>query len=179
MGQAIQQVKTGDRVKINFNGTLEDGTIFDTTYASNDGEEDNCGCGKDDCDCGEEGCGDDGCGCGGETGPMELEVGAANFFPQVEEALVGMSSGDKKTITVLAADAFGEYDAEQVSAVPRDQFPDHIEPAIDDNFELVNDDGDGMVVTVIDVADTEITLDANHPLAGEDLTFEIELVEIV
>jgi len=168
MGQAIKQVKPGDRVKINFNGILEDGSLFDTTYESSNG------CGDD-----SDGCEQDDCGCGGEPGPFELEVGAEAFFPQVEEALVGMSTGDKKTITVKSADAFGEYDVEQVSAVPRDQFPDDITPAVGDNFELMSDDGEGMVVTVIEVSDAEVTLDANHPLAGEDLTFEVELVEIL
>ena len=167
MGQAIQQVKLGDRVKFNFNGTLNNGTIFDTTHENNGCEDDNCGC--DD---------DNGC-CGDQPGPVELEVGSETFFPQVEEALVGMSPGDKKTITVEAAEAFGEYDAEQVSVVPRNQFPEDINPEIGDNFELMNDDDEGMVVTVIEVDDTEITLDANHPLAGEDLTFEVELVEII
>jgi peptidylprolyl isomerase len=167
MGQAMQQVKPGDRVKINFNGILEDGTLFDSTYENN-------GCEDDDC-----GCDDDNSSCGGDAGPMELKVGAEAFFPQIEEALVGMTPGEKKTITVKSAEAFGEYDAEQVSAVPRDQFPDDISPAVGDNFELMNDDGEGMVVTVIEVDDTEVTLDANHPLAGEDLTFEMELVEIL
>jgi peptidylprolyl isomerase len=167
-------VTQGDRVKINFNGTLEDGTLFDTTYESSRCEDDNCECGNEDCTCG-----DDGCGCGGETGPMELEVGSGNFFPQIEESLIGMTPGDNKTLTIVAADAFGEYDAEQVSAVPRNQFPDDINPMVGDNFELVNDEGDGMVVTVIEVGDAEVTLDANHPLAGEDLTFEVELVEII
>jgi peptidylprolyl isomerase len=174
MGQAIQQVKPGDRVRINFNGTLEDGTLFDTTYESSGCEDDDCGCGEDGCGCDEEGC-----GCGGDTGPMEIEVGGEAFFPQVEEALVGMAAGDKKIITVKSDDAFGAYDAEQVSAVPRDQFPDDIDPQIGDNFELVNDEGDGMVVTVIDVNDSEVTLDANHPLAGENLIFDVELVEIL
>lgn len=173
MGQAIQQVKSGDRVKINFKGTLQDGTIFDTTYES-------IGCDDDKCECDEAGCGcdDDGCGCG-DVGPMELEVGGEAFFPQVEEALIGMVAGDKKIVTIKPEEAFGAYDAEQVSAVPRDQFPDDIDPQVGDNFELVNDDGEGMVVTVIDVNATEVTLDANHPLAGEDLLFVVELVEIV
>ena len=172
MGQAIQQVKPGDRVKINFTGMLKDGTLFDTTYES-------IGCDDDDCGCDEGGCGDDDCGCGGEVGPMELEVGSDAFFPQVEEALVGMAAGDKKTITIKSDDAFGAYDTEQVSAVPRDQFPEDVDPQVGDNFELLNDDGEGMVVTVIDVNDTEITLDANHPLAGEDLIFDVEMVEIL
>jgi peptidylprolyl isomerase len=167
MGQAIKQVKPGDRVKINFNGFLEDGSLFDTTYESNECDDDNGDCEKDDC------------GCGSEAGPFELEVGTEAFFPQVEEALVGMSPGDKKTITVKSADAFGEYDVEQVSAVPRDQFPDDITPAVGDNLELMSDDDEGMVVTVIEVSDAEVTLDANHPLAGEELTFEVELVDIL
>jgi peptidylprolyl isomerase len=160
MAQAIKQVKPGDRVKINFNGTLEDGTLFDTTYENDQ-------------------CEDDGCGCGGEGGPLELEIGAEEFFPQVEEALVGMSPGDRKTLTILAADAFGEYDADMISTVPRNQFPDDLNPMLGDDLELVNDDGEGMVVTVIELDDVEVTLDANHPLAGEDLTFEVELVEIL
>lgn len=179
MGQAIREVKMGDRVKINFRGTLEDGTLFDTTYESLDKEDDSCGCAGDECNCGDEGCKGDDCGCENETGPMELEVGAGNFFPQIEDALLGMSPGDKRTLTILTADAFGQYDAEQVSAVPREQFPDDIDPMVGDNFELVNDDGEGMIVTVIDVDTTEVTLDANHPLAGENLVFEVELVEIV
>ncbi|MGK2945704.1 MAG: FKBP-type peptidyl-prolyl cis-trans isomerase [Desulfuromonadales bacterium] len=156
----MKQVKPGDRVTINFNGTLEDGTLFDTTYE------------KDDCE-------DDDCGCDREGGPMELEVGAEKFFPQIEEALIGMSPGDKKILTILAADAFGEYDEEMISIVPRSQFPDDLNPMIGDDLELVNDDGEGMVVTVIEMDDVEVTLDANHPLAGEDLTFEVELVEVL
>lgn len=170
MAQAIRQVKTGDRVIIHFNGTLEDGTLFDTTY-DNDVCTDN--------ECADDACADDGCGCGGESGPMELEVGAGEFFPEIEAALVGMAPGEKKTLTILAADAFGEYDADLVSVVPRDQFPADVTPMVGDDLELANDDGEGMVVTVIEVDDAEVTLDANHPLAGEDLTFELELVEIL
>ena len=160
MAQAIKQVKPGDRVKINFNGTLADGTLFDTTYD------------KDECV-------DDDCGCGSEGGPMELEVGAEEFFPQIEEVLIGMSPGDKKTLTIPAADAFGAYDVEMITTVPRSQFPADITPMIGDDLELVNDDDEGMVVTVIELDDVEVTLDANHPLAGEDLTFEVELVEVL
>ena len=174
MAQAIKQAKPGDRVRIHFNGTLKDGTLFDTTYEGNGGcDDEDCDCGEDDCNCS-----DDGCGCGDAAGPMELVIGAEDFFPQVEEALIDMAVGDKKTITIRTADAFGEYDAEQVSAVPRDQFPDDVDPRVGDTFELVNDDGEGMVVTVIAVDAKEITLDANHPLAGEDLTFELEVVGI-
>jgi peptidylprolyl isomerase len=172
MAQAIKQVKPGDRVKINFNGMLGDGTLFDTTYENDE-------CVDDDCGCDDEGCDSDNCGCGSDGGPMELEVGAEEFFPQIEEALVGMSPGDKKTLTILAADAFGAYDVEMISTVPRSQFPAGITPMIGDDLELVNDDDESMIVTVIELDDVEVTLDANHPLAGEDLTFEVELVEVL
>ena len=172
MAQAIKQVKPGDRVKINFSGTLEDGTLFDTTYETEE-------CADDDCGCDDDNCSDDDCGCGSEAGPMELEVGAEQFFPQIEEALIGMSPGDKKTLTILAADAFGAYDVEMITCVPLSQFPAEITPMIGDDLELVNDDDEGMVVTVIELDDVEVTLDANHPLAGEDLTFEVELIEIL
>lgn len=180
MAQAIRQAKPGDRVKIHFTGALADGTLFDTTYESDESEDDSCDCSDDSCGCGDDSadCGAEGCGCGAEAGPMELEIGAGQFFPQVEEALVGMTPGDRKTVTIKTADAFGEYDEEQVNCVPHDQFPDDITPQVNDTFELVNDDGEGMIVTVIAVDDKEVTLDANHPLAGEDLTFEVELVEI-
>lgn len=174
MAQAIKQAKQGDRVKINFNGTLADGTLFDTTYEKEECTDEDCGC--DDHDCRSD---DGDCGCGSEGGPMELEVGAEKFFPQIEEALVGMSPGEKKTLTIVAADAFGAYDVEMISMVPRSQFPSGLDPMVGDDLELVNDDDEGMIVTVIEVNDVEVTLDANHPLAGEDLTFEVEMVEIL
>jgi peptidylprolyl isomerase len=174
MAQAIKQVKLGNRVKINFNGTLADGTVFDTTYEKDECDDDDCGCDEEG-----GGCEDDNCGCRSESGPMELEVGAEEFFPQIEEALIGMSPGDKKSLTILAADAFGEYDAEMISIVPRSQFPADMSPMVGDDLELVNDDDESMIVTVIELDDVEVTLDANHPLAGEDLTFEVELVEIL
>ena len=174
MAQAIKQVKLGNRVKINFNGTLADGTVFDTTYENEECDDDDCGCDEEG-----GGCEDDNCGCGSGSGPMELEVGAEEFFPQIEEALIGMSPGDKKSLTILAADAFGEYDEEMISIVPRSQFPADMSPMVGDDLELVNDDDESMIVTVIELDDVEVTLDANHPLAGEDLTFEVELVEIL
>lgn len=161
----MAQAKQGDKVRFNFLGKLEDGTVFDTTY--DDGECD------DDC-CDENG---DDCGC--EHGPMELEIGAEDFFPQVEQALIGMAPGEKKTVTIAYDDAFGDYDEEKVFTVGRDQFPDSINPEVGEDLELTGDDGEEMIVTVIEIEKDEITLDANHPLAGEDLIFEIELLEIL
>ncbi|HBG06419.1 MAG: peptidylprolyl isomerase [Geobacteraceae bacterium GWC2_58_44] len=163
--------KQGDKVIINYTGTLEDGSVFDTTIKET-------GCCDDDAECGcdDEGCDDDGCGC--ETGPMELTIGAEDFFPQVEEALVGMAPGEKKTVTIPAEDAFGEYDEEEVFSISRDQLTGDIVPEIGMELELTGDDDEPVEVTVVEVTDETITVDANHPLAGQDITYEIELLEI-
>ena len=161
----MAKVKKGDRVSINFNGTLEDGTIFDTTF----GEEE---------DCESEGCGSDDCGCG-ESGPMELVIGEEEFFLQVEEALIGMAPGEKKTVTIPAEDAFGEYDEEKVFTVNRDQLPDDLRPEIGQELELTGEDDDSLLVAVVEMTDETVTFDANHPLSGEDLKYELELMEIL
>ena len=77
MLQAIKQAKPGDRVKVHFNGTMADGTLFDTTY------EGSCGCDSDNCNCGDDNCNgsDGGCGCGDPAGPMELEISAGELSP--------------------------------------------------------------------------------------------------
>ena len=167
----MAQAKQGDRVVINFVGTLEDGTVFDSTL---DIEEESCS--SDGCD--SDGCDSDDCCCG-ENGPMELVIGEEDFFIQVEEALVGMAPGEKKTVRIPAEDAFGEYDAEKVFQVSRSEIPDDIYPEVGQELELTDEDDQLFEVTVVDVNDEDITLDANHPLAGQDLTYEVELVEIL
>jgi peptidylprolyl isomerase len=159
----MAQAKKGDRVAINFTGTLEDGTVFDTTFADDD--------------CSSDECGTDDCGC--ETGPMELIIGEEEFFPLVEEALIGMAPGEKKTVVIPSEEAFGEYDEEQVFSIKRSEVPDHIHPEEGQELELTGEDDESVIVTVVEVTGEEITLDANHPLAGEDLSFEVELVEIL
>ena len=166
----MAQAKTGDRIQFNFTGTLEDGVVFDTTFESDDCDSE---------DCADTGCADDGCGCGSEVGPMEIEIGAEEFFPLVEEALIGMAPGEKKTLTVLAADACGDYDDELIFKIEREKFFGEDVPAIGDDLELTGEDEETTIVTVIAVEGNEVTLDANHPLAGEDLVFDIELVAIV
>ncbi len=161
----MAKVKKGDRVSINFNGTLEDGTIFDTTF----GEEE---------DCESEGCGSDDCGCG-ESGPMELVIGEEEFFLQVEEALIGMTPGEKKTVTIPAEDAFGDYDEEKVFTVNRTQLPQDLRPEIGQELELTGEDDDSLLVAVVEMTDETVTFDANHPLSGEDLKYEFELMEIL
>lgn len=164
----MAQAQKGDRVQIDYTGTLEDGTIFDSTL------EDECGdqCSTDSCE-------DEGCGCG-EHGPMELTIGADEFFPQIEEALIGMAPGETKTVVVPAAEAFGEYDEERVFTVPRSDLPEDMPVEVGEELVLTGeDDEDELAVTVVESSDESVTFDANHPLAGEDLTFAITLVAIL
>ena len=163
--------KKGDQVIINYTGTLEDGSVFDTTIKETGG------CSDDDCGCSDDGCDDDGCGC--ETGPMHLTIGAEDFFPQIEEALIGMAVGEKKTVTIPAEDAFGEYDEDEVFSISREQLTGDIVPEVGMELELTGDDDEPVEVTVVEVTEETLTVDANHPLAGEDITYEIELLEIL
>lgn len=162
--------KQGDKVRINYVGTLKDGSVFDTTLSDS-------GCCDDDCGCDGDHGPDDGCGC--ESGPMDLTIGAEDFFPQVEEALVGMAPGEKKTVVIPAEDAFGEYDAEEVFEIKRSQLTGDLEPEVGMELELTGDDDEPVEVTVVEVTADSITVDANHPLAGQDITYEIELLEIL
>ncbi|OHB31698.1 MAG: peptidylprolyl isomerase [Desulfuromonadaceae bacterium GWC2_58_13] len=167
----MAQAKKGDRVTINFVGTLDDGSVFDSTLET---DEDSCGTDG----CGSDECSSDDCCCG-ENGPMELIIGEDDFFTQIEEALIGMAPGEKKTIVIPAEDAFGEYDEEKVFQVKRSEVPDDIYPEVGQELELTGEDDELLEVTVVEINDEDITLDANHPLAGEELTYEIELVEIL
>ena len=162
--------KKGDRVTIDFTGKLADGTVFDSTLEEME-------CSSEECDTDEHDAGD--CGCGCEVGPMELVIGGGEFFPQIEEALVGMAPGEKKTVVLAAADAFGEHDEEKVFTVPRSDLPEGLVPEVGDELVLTNEDEEDIGVTVIDATPESVTFDANHPLAGEDLTFELQLVEIL
>ena len=166
----MAQAQKGDKVKIDYTGTLEDGTVFDSTLEGDECEHDACD--TDECDDGD-------CGCGCESGPMELTIGSGEFFPQIEDALVGMAPGEKKSVTIAAEDAFGDYDETKVFTVPRSDVPADLNPEIGDQLVLANEEDEEIGVTVTGVSDDSITFDANHPLAGEDLTFQLELVEIL
>ncbi|HEY5522310.1 MAG TPA: FKBP-type peptidyl-prolyl cis-trans isomerase, partial [Desulfuromonadaceae bacterium] len=112
----MAQAEKGNTVIINFIGTLEDGTVFDSTLEDMECSEDEC------CD---DGCEeDDECGCGGHaSGPMTFVLGEEILFPQIDAAIVGMTPGEKKTVKIAAADAFGEFDKEKVFTVPRSELP--------------------------------------------------------
>jgi peptidylprolyl isomerase len=164
----MAKAKNGDSVLFNYVGKLDDGTVFDTTLESE--------CDDESCSTGE--CNTDDCGCGHDSGPMELVLGSGEFFPAVEAALEGMSAGEKKTVVIPAAEAFGEFDAEKVFSVPAADLPEEFDAVAGDELILSGEDDEELGVTVVEITDEQITFDANHPLAGQDLTFELELIEI-
>lgn len=110
--------------------------------------------------------------------PLEFTLGNQDVIPGFESAVMGMNEGESKTVTIVAKEAYGPRQEELITEVDRGQFPPHIAPEVGQQLEVKSDEGFQALVTVTDVAEDKVTLDANHPLAGRDLTFEIELVSI-
>lgn len=111
--------------------------------------------------------------------PLEFTVGSGQIIPGLDQALPGMAVGEEKTVAVACDQAYGAHDPNGRQAIPRDQVPPHIPLEIGTALQMKLPDGRSMAVTVAEVTDDEVVLDANHPLAGKDLTFDIEMVEIV
>ncbi len=139
------QAKTGDNVKIHYKGSLDDGTIFDS---SEDSE------------------------------PLEFTIGASQVIPGFEEAVIGMSAGEKKTFKIPADKAYGQRNEALVKSIDRANFAPGIELEIGLRMRLTMANDESIIVQITGLDDTSVTLDANHPLAGKDLTFDITLVEI-
>ncbi len=110
--------------------------------------------------------------------PLEFTVGTGQIIPGLEKAIPGMNVGEKKKVEVPCAEAYGEREPGAMQTVPRDQIPEEIEVKPGLQLQVQTPQGQVMSVTVAEVNESEVTLDANHPLAGRDLTFDIELVEI-
>jgi len=108
--------------------------------------------------------------------PLEVTVGAGQIIPGLEAALPGMAVGDRKIVEVPCSDAYGEARPEAVQQVPLEAVPDDVPTTPGTRLQVQTPDGRQMPVTVAETTDSHIVLDANHPLAGEDLTFDIELV---
>ena len=110
--------------------------------------------------------------------PLEFTLGGGQVIPGFEEAVVGMSLNDSKTVTIPADQAYGPHNPEMVVTVDRDRFPDDVEPQVGQQLQMRQEGDRVIVVTVRNVSEAGVELDANHPLAGKDLTFEIQLVEL-
>lgn len=110
--------------------------------------------------------------------PLQFEVGSGQIIPGLDVALPGMAVGDKKTVNIACADAYGPINPAMRQAVPRDQIPAEIPLEVGMQLQMQSPDGQVMPVTVVELSETEVTLDANHALAGQDLVFDIELMTI-
>ncbi|MEA3546880.1 MAG: peptidylprolyl isomerase [Thermodesulfobacteriota bacterium] len=110
--------------------------------------------------------------------PLGFTLGSGQVIPGFDDAVLGMSHGESKKVTIPADRAYGERQKELVMPVPRNQVPPEINPEVGQKLQIQGPNGQPMMVEVVEVNDDHIMLDANPPLAGKDLTFEIELVEI-
>lgn len=110
--------------------------------------------------------------------PLEFTVGAGQMIPGFDNAVVGMALNSKKTIEIPCAEAYGEKREELINQIPKTQLPEGLNPEVGQRLVSKMPDGQEIPLTVTRVDEETITIDANHPLAGEDLTFEIEIVAV-
>jgi peptidylprolyl isomerase len=111
--------------------------------------------------------------------PLEVRVGAGQIIPGLDSKIEGMAVGEKETVTIPVEEGYGERDERQVEVVPRSAIPPNIELQVGGVLQAQTPDGRAIQLVVKDVDDSQVTVDANHPLAGHELTFEVEVVEIV
>jgi FKBP-type peptidyl-prolyl cis-trans isomerase 2 len=146
-GETMAQAKRGDQVRVHYNGTLENGTVFSSTYK--------------------------------EQEPFEFTIGKGNVLPNFAEALIGMSEGETKTISIPPENAYGHHRNELVFEVKRSELPEVIELALGKRLSLRLRDGTMTIAAIKKITEDTVLLDANDPLAGETLKFEIELLNIL
>jgi len=138
--------KAGDTVRVHYTGTLDDGTVFDSSQ------------GRD---------------------PLEFVLGSGMVIPGFDEAVTGMFAGSSKKHKIPCGEAYGERDPRRLVQVPNEQLPPDAGFEPGDQVQLQDPEGHVMVAPVASKNDEGIILDMNHPLAGQDLTFELQLLEIV
>lgn len=111
--------------------------------------------------------------------PLEFTVGGGQVIPGFDQGVMGMQVGDKRTVEIDVTNAYGEKSQEMIIEFPKNQFPPDMNPEVGMQLMMNNGQGQQFPVTVTEVKEESVVLDANHPLAGQDLIFDIELVEIV
>ena len=142
----MSAAKQGDTVRVHYNGTLKNGTQFDSSR---------------------------------EAEPLEFKIGEGRIIPGFESAVVGMAPGDSKKVEIPSNEAYGPRREELTQEVDRSRLPSDLEVQQGMQLQASGPNEQPLVVTVAEVKPESVVLDANHPLAGEDLTFDIELVEVV
>ena len=110
--------------------------------------------------------------------PVSFEIGKGQLIQGFEQAVEGMTIGDKKTEQVPYDFAYGERRDDLILELEKNKIPEHLNPQVGDQLEIKQDEGNNIPVVVKEITEESMTIDANHPLAGQDLTFELELIEI-
>ena len=141
----MSQAKRGDKVKVHYTGSFEDGTVFDSSR------------GED---------------------PLEFTIGAGQVIAGFEDAIVGMNEGDRKREHIEPERGYGDRHEELVFSVSRTSIPPGNDVEVGDMLQVGFPDGRTADVQVMDIGDDTLTLDANHPLAGKPLVFDLELMKI-
>lgn len=142
----MAQAKSGDKVKVHYTGTLNNGQVFDSSK---------------------------------ERDPLEFTLGTGMVIAGFDAAVTGLEPGETVTKTIPVEEAYGPYQEEMVADIEKKNIPADFELEVGQRLQMQTPGGDAMAVTITDMKGDMVTLDGNHPLAGQDLTFELELVEIV
>lgn len=111
--------------------------------------------------------------------PLQFTLGKGQLISGFEEAVLGMNTGEKKTVVIPPEKGYGPHRSESVVEVNRERLPEDLAPELGQRLEITQENDQTILVTVTGLTEKTITLDANHPLAGKDLTFDIELMGIV
>lgn len=141
----MQQIKSGDKVKVHYHGKLTNGETFDTSE------------GRD---------------------PLEFTVGAGQVIKGFDDALMDMAVGEKKTVQIPVGEAYGERRDDMVVQYPKNEFPAEMNPEVGMQLTMSDNMGNNFPVVITEVQEEVVVLDANHPLAGQDLIFDLEVVSI-
>lgn len=138
-------IKNEDKIKVEYTGMLEDGTVFDTSEG---------------------------------IGPLEFEVGSGQVISGFDNAVIGMEVGEEKKVELAPSEAYGDYDSNLIKKIPMNKLPPGEEPKPGMVLELRTSDGIGFPARITEVAEQDITIDLNHPLAGKTLIFQIKIVDV-
>jgi peptidylprolyl isomerase len=147
----MAQAKEGDKVRVHYEGQLSDGTIFDSSLARE---------------------------------PIEFTLGQDTVIPGFEQAVIGMEAGESKDVSIPPEDGFGEYSEDLVVNIEKSILPPDINPELGMQLEVSSEEAEEeeetpRVFTIAEISEDSITLDGNHPLAGEEIAFKIKLLEIL
>jgi FKBP-type peptidyl-prolyl cis-trans isomerase 2 len=142
----MQQVKSGDKIKVHYHGKLTTGETFDSSEG---------------------------------RAPLEFEVGSGMVIKGFDDGVTGMTVGQKKTINIPVNEAYGPKNPDMIIEMPKDRFPEDMEIEVGMPLGMSDNQGNQYQVVVTEIKEEVVILDANHPLAGQELVFDLELVEIV